>query len=343
MEVVRGFVVILGTAAGYWIGRDAGAGPEAAALAGMLGCLFGYVGGGIFGRLLERGLGVVEARVDRAPTSQVLAGLVGGSLGALAGAVLVTPLFAFVPWRFVAIASGLSAWICGVAGSRITAHKSEQLFSALGLSTRPLMRATAYGHADGFIVDTSAVMDGQLLALARSGVLGGDLFITRFVLDELQGFADAADGVRSRRAQSGLEILDALRRDGPVRVYVLDDEVPEHRDVDTKLVELAVRLQLRLLTNDGNLARVASVRGVPVTNLRRLAQDLAPPVTAGDALEIALVKPGKDPDQGVGYLDDGSMVVVNGGADLVGRGPVAIEVASVVPTSAGRIVFAHPE
>jgi len=127
VEVVRGFVVVLATAAGYWLGRDAGLGPEAQALAVGLGCLSGYVGGGVLGRLVERGLGLVERRVDRMPAAQVLAGLFGATLGALTGAVLVTPLFAVVPWRIVVLAIGLVAWIGGYTGFRVTARYSEQL------------------------------------------------------------------------------------------------------------------------------------------------------------------------------------------------------------------------
>src|SRR6185295_14791757 len=115
---------------------------------------------------------------------------------------------------------------------------SEALFGALGLSTRPLVRATAYAESDGFLVDTSAIMDGQLLPLTRSGIFRADFLVPRFVLDELQGFSDARDDPRGRRAQRGLEALDAVRRESIGRVLVLDDEVPEVRDVDAKLIAL---------------------------------------------------------------------------------------------------------
>ena len=220
-------------------------------------------------------------------------------------------------------------------------HQSEALFGALGLSTRPLVRATPYAEGDGFLIDTSAIMDGQLLALTRSGIFRDDFLVPRFVLDELQGFCDARDDPRARRAQRGLESLDALRRESLGRVLVLDDEVPEIRDVDAKLVALAKRLQVRLLTTDANLARNAEVQGVPTVNLRRLAADLAPEIVAGQPLRVALVKDGQQPGQGVGYLDDRTMVVVNEGAGLVGSGERDFVATSVVPTAAGRIVFAR--
>jgi uncharacterized protein YacL len=182
-------------------------------------------------------------------------------------------------------------------------------------------------------------MDGQLLPLVRSQLIAGDLLVPRFVLDELQGFADAPDPTRKRRAQRGLEMLDVIRQEA--RLYVLDDEVPEIAEVDAKLVALAKRLQLRLLTNDTNLSRVAEVQGVPTTNLRRVAADLNPSVGAGDVIEVALTKTGREQGQGVGFLDDGSMVVVNGGDDFVGEPARQFVVASVVPTAHGRIVFAR--
>jgi uncharacterized protein YacL len=209
------------------------------------------------------------------------------------------------------------------------------------MSTRPLVRAHAFDARDGLLVDTSVLMDGQLLALARAGVVGGDLMVARFVLDELQGFADSADDTRRRRARRGLESLEVLEREGVSRVFILDDEVVEHDAVDAKLVALARRLQLRLLTNDGPLARSAELQGVPTCNLRRLAQELSPAIVPGDFVRVALTRPGKETGQGVGHLEDGSMVVVNGGSDLVGGPDVMLQVTSVVPTNAGRLVFAR--
>jgi uncharacterized protein YacL len=125
-------------------------------------------------------------------------------------------------------------------------------------------------------------------------------------------------------------------------VYVVDDEVPEVDEVDAKLLALARKLQLRLLTNDVNLAKVAELQGVPAVIPRRLAADLIPGVLAGESLSVSLTRPGRHPGQGVGFLDDGSMVVVNGGENLIGAGPVSLVVSSIVPTSAGRMVFARP-
>ncbi len=345
VEVVRLFMVLLGMAAGFWIARDLGSdgASHIAGTAGVIGCLVGYVGGGLFGRLVERAMGVVERRAERLSPARVVAGSVGAALGGVIGLLAAAPLLAVVPLRVSLIVGALAAWVVGFAGARILGRQSVAFLELLGLSTRPLVRARAFDASDGVIADTSVLMDGQLLTLARSGLLGEDLMVPRFVLDEMQGMADARDGTRSRRAQRGLETLESLRGDRIMRVYVLDDEVPELAEVDTKLVALARRLELRLLTNDAPLAHVAEIQGVPTTNLRRLGVDLAPAVLPGDLVTVALTRAGREQGQGVGYLDDGSMVIVNEGQHLVGSDASALEVTSVVPTARGRIVFARAE
>jgi uncharacterized protein YacL len=343
VEVVRGFMVVLGTAAGFWVGRDLGFAAGVESIGGVLGCLLGYVGGGLLGRLLDRAVGAVEHRVDRLPPAAFVAGVLGALGGALTGATLAVPLAVVTPARVALPLGGLLVWVAAWAGFRIVGRQSAALFELLGLSTRPLVRAQAFDARDGFVVDSSVLMDGQLLTLARSGILGGDLLVPRFVLDEVQGFADSNDETRRRRARRGLETLEVLQREGPLRVFVLDDEVPEHDAVDAKLVALTKRLQLRLLTNDQPLTRVANVQGVPTCNIRRLALDLSPAIVPGDFVRVSLTRQGRERGQGVGHLDDGSMVVVNGGSDLVGGPDVQLQVTSVVPTAAGRMVFASLE
>jgi uncharacterized protein YacL len=307
----------------------------------MLGCLAGYVGGGVVGRLLERALGVVERRVERIPPAQVIAGALGAVGGGMAAILISVPIVMLVPGGLGIPLAGLLVWVSLWLGFRVVGGRSTAMLEMLGLSSRPLVRAQAYDAHDGLLVDSSVIMDGQLLGLARAGLLGGDLMVPGFVLTEVQGFADSADAARSRRAHRGLETLEVIKRDGPVRVFVLDDEVPELAEVDAKLAALARRLELRLLTNDSALARVAELQGVATCNLRRLAIELAPTIVPGDLVRVALTKSGRERGQGVGQLDDGSMVVVNGGISLVGGPEVALQVTSVVPTSVGRIVFAN--
>ena len=227
-------------------------------------------------------------------------------------------------------------------GYRIASHRTEELFAMIGLSTRPLVPRPCVRRRRRLPRRLVGGDGHAALPLCRSGLFRDDLLVPRFVLDELQGMADAGDE-RGRRARRGLETLDVLQRDAPNRVYIVDDEVPEVARSTPKLVALARRLQVRLLTNDVNLARVAEVQGVLTVIPRRLAADLVPGVLAGETIRVALTRAGRHPGQGVGFLEDGSMVVVNGGVDLVEAGQMSFVVSSIVPTSAGRIVFARPE
>ncbi len=342
VEIVRMFTVVLVTAVGFMTARDFGAPPKLSGLFGMVGCLAGYLIGGFLGRLLERAVGVAERRADRVPIPQLIAGILGGAAGGVIGLAIAIPVSLYVSPEVGLPAAGLAMWLCLYLGYRVASRRTEELFAVAGLSTRPLVRARAYDDADGFLVDSSAVMDMQLLPLCRSGLFRDDLLVPRFILDELQGMADAGDE-RGRRARRGLETIEVIKREAPNRVYVIDDELPEIAEVDAKLVALARRLQLRLLTNDVNLARVAEVQGVLTVIPRRLAADLVPGVLAGETIQVALTRVGRHPGQGVGFLEDGSMVVVNGGVDLVNAGPISFVVSSIVPTSAGRIVFARSD
>ncbi len=345
VEIVRLLMVAFGTMAGFTIGRglesrgvELGA-TDLQSLGGVVGCLVGYVSGGILGRLLERGLGMVERSTERLPATKLFSGAAGAVFGGLLGAMIGLPGPLFLEPAVGLPLLALCVWVSSWIGMNIGMHKAEELFAMAGLSTRPLIRSTPYATGDGYVVDTSAVMDGQLLPLARAGLIEGDLLVPLFVLDELQSLADAADGARSRRAKRGLEILDLLRTDGSARVSVIDDEVPGFAEVDAKLVALAKRLQTRLLTTDGNMARVAEVQGVATCNLRQLAYELWPARMPGDVVHVDLVRKGNEEGQGVGYLDDGSMVVVSEAAELVGGG-VDVMVTSTIPTAVGRMVFA---
>ncbi|HEX4490868.1 MAG TPA: PIN domain-containing protein [Acidimicrobiia bacterium] len=340
VEGVRLFMVVLGTAAGFWVARSFGAtGSGLEGLGGMLGCLAGYVGGGVVGRLLDRALGAAERRAARLPAAQVVAGALGAFGGGMVSLLIGIPIVVLVPDGLGIALAGLLVWISLWLGFRVVGARSAAMFEMLGLSSRPLVRAQAYDAHDGLLLDSSVIMDGQLLGLARAGLLGGDLMVPHFVLSEVQGFADGSDDTKARRAHRGLETLEVIKRDGPVRVYVVDDEVPEMADVDAKLAALARRLELRLLTNDAALARIAELQGVVTVNLRRLAVELAPTIMPGDFVRVFVNKRGRERDQGVGQLEDGSMVVVNGGVSLVGGPEVSLQVTSVVPTAMGRIVF----
>ena len=191
------------------------------------------------------------------------------------------------------------------------------------------------------LVDTSALIDGRLAEVAAAGFLEGRLCVPAFVLAELQRVADLGDPVRRGRGRRGFETLERLRAESRITVEVLEDDVPGVADVDGKLVELARAHGGALLTTDHTLARVAEARGVAVLNVNTLALALKPAVVAGEVISVQVLKEGTEPGQGVAYLDDGTMVVIEGGRRDVGR-PVDVMVTSVLQTAAGRMIFTRP-
>jgi uncharacterized protein YacL len=184
------------------------------------------------------------------------------------------------------------------------------------------------------------VIDGRIADVVAAGVLDSQLIMPRFVIGELQAIADSADRLRRSRGRRGLDILNKLRNNPEVDLDIYDRELPEFagQPVDLKLVLLAKHLEGKLVTNDYNLNKVARLHGVGVINLNDVANALKPVFLPGERVEVRLVKPGEEPGQGVGYLDDGTMVVVESGREHLGES-VAVAVTSVLQTSAGRMVF----
>jgi len=188
------------------------------------------------------------------------------------------------------------------------------------------------------ILDTSVIIDGRVADLCQTGFLDGTLVIPQFVLRELQNVADSADASRRNRGRRGLDILQKIQKMTDRDVLISDLDYPDIREVDLKLIELARRMPGSIVTNDLNLNKVAQVRGVPVLNINELANALKPVALPGELMRVAILKEGKEPNQGVAYLDDGTMVVVDHARRFVGR-TVDISVTSVLQTSAGKMIF----
>ncbi len=195
-------------------------------------------------------------------------------------------------------------------------------------------------EGDPLLIDTNVIIDGRIARVMQTGFLTGALVIPRFVLDELQRLADSHEAVKAERGRRGLDTVEKMRAMSDLDVTIQEDSAPSDAPVDTRLVNLARELNARLLTNDENLASVARVRSVTVLNFLELAQALNPEVSAGDEITLSLIKPGKDKHQAVGYLADGSMIVVNHAVEKIGE-MVKVIISSVLPTSAGRLIFAE--
>jgi uncharacterized protein YacL len=188
------------------------------------------------------------------------------------------------------------------------------------------------------VLDTSAIIDGRIADIADTGFLEGTLIIPEFVLRELQMVADSSDSSKRQRGRRGLDVLQAMRVNPQLTVQIAEEDYPQIREVDLKLIELARHLDAKIVTNDFNLNKVAQVRGVPVLNINDLANSLRPVVLPGEKMHILVMKEGKEYDQGVGYLDDGTMVVVDHARRLIGRA-VDISVTSVLQTASGKMIF----
>jgi uncharacterized protein YacL len=190
------------------------------------------------------------------------------------------------------------------------------------------------------VVDTSTLIDGRVAKVCAAGFINAALVIPRFVLDELQHVADSPDPLRQARGRRGLDVLNDLRRIKNLDLRVHESDVSRRQDVDAKLVFLAHSLRAKLLTTDYNLAKMAEFHGVQWLNLNHLAQALRQELMIGDTIEIDLVKPGKEEGQAVGFMEDGSMVVVSAGRNHLGR-KVSVEITSVLPSAGGKMVFAR--
>jgi uncharacterized protein YacL len=192
------------------------------------------------------------------------------------------------------------------------------------------------------IVDTNAIIDGRIADISQTGFLQETLLIPRFVLDELQHIADSPDPMRRNRGRRGLNILSKLRKESDVPVQILDADFEDTREVDAKLVKLAKSLHCPLITNDLNLGRIAELQGIRVLNINELANAMKPVVLSGEEIMLHIIQEGKEAGQGIGFLDDGTVVVVEGGRKHL-NSEIEVVVTRVLQTAGGRIIFARPK
>jgi uncharacterized protein YacL len=350
VEAIRLLVTLTLTALGFSVGRawgswfpQAGVDPDVAVTAGaVLGAGLGYVAGGTIGRLIRRGLEGAPKALDRATGPELFAGAFGLITGVVVGTVTALPAVVLLPEALGWPIGALVVLVFGAFGFKVFSSRSTELLSVAGLKVDEPFSAAPAGDVpvERFIVDSSAAIDGRIVELVRSGLLRGSIWVPAFVLGELQAIADAAEPGRRRRGRRGLEVLDAIREHVGDAFEVLSSDVPEHADVDAKLITLVERHDAVLVTTDHNLARNAGIRGLRVINPHALGESLRVAYTAGDHMAVKIERLGTETGQGVAYLEDGTMVVVAGGDELVGA-QVDVEVVNVLRTSVGRMVFAR--
>ena len=346
LEVLRLFVVVFFAGFGYQIGSEVD--PERTVLGSLngtavgltVGSGLGYVLGGVLGRTAATTAEVTRTRLYEVSAEALVAGGLGTVGGVLLGAGIAWPVF-FLPQAYLAFPLfGFVVVVLGFLGFQVGVSKQAGLLAMFGQQAGLAPRTEATAARDR-VVDSSVAIDGRILDVVRAGFLHGRMLVPTPVLTELQGLADAGDDLRRSRGRRGLEVLEALKREPEVEVVVLELDLPAVPEVDAKLVRICLDRGAALLTLDTNLARAASLAGAAVLNLHALALALRPPVAAGDEVGVLLLKTGKEPGQAVGYLDDGSMVVVERARDAIGR-EVNVTVTSVLTTANGRLVFGRP-
>ena len=316
----------------------------------LLGVIIGYL---ISSFILKQGL-VIAKRLERILTHIPNQELIAGTIGLLFGLIianLIGVAFNQVPIIGPYIPIILSA-IFGYSGLKIMARKGPEIYYNYvqqwgGEGTKKTSRFKMFSThksdkttSTPKLLDTSVIIDGRIKELCNTGFIEGPLMVPLFVLNELQIISDSADATKRNRGRRGLDILKEMQDANKVAIEVVEDDYDDLTEVDSKLMRLALDKQWKLMTNDFNLNKVARVQGIEVLNLNELANVLKPALIAGEWIRVQIMKEGKEVHQGVAYLDDGTMIVVEDGKPYVGQ-TVEVMVTSILQTSAGRMIFAR--
>lgn len=315
---------------------------EGAVILGLVGALFGLV---LTPFLTTRPLRSLRSLLGRLDTRTLSAGLIGLTVGLVIAALLAFPL-SLLPSPLGQVLPFVGVLLFGYIGVAVFIMRRNDLFSIFGGRVFTMTDRGGTPAAEEkertILVDTSVIIDGRIADIAKTGFLVGELLIPRFVLDELQYIADSADSLRRQRGRRGMEILAELQESKTIPVRISDIDVEGTREVDSKLVILARQMNSPILTNDYNLNRVAEIQGVPVLNINELANSVKAVLLPGESVEVKIIQEGKERGQGVGYLSDGTMVVVEDGKEYMNE-EIQTIVTKVLQTAAGRMIFAKPD
>ena len=318
----------------------------------LLAAFIGYL---VSQYILRIGLSVakqIERILSRVPSQQLVAGTIGLLFGLII-ANLIGMAFERVPIIGSYLPIVLSA-VLGYIGIRLGMDKGPDLYKAMVSYTFRGLRSKGRTMKESKdkkalpqtcsakVLDTSVVIDGRILDIVNTGFLEGPFIIPVFVLEELQKLSDSADTMKRNRGRRGLDLLQTMREKLTDSMEIIDVDYEDLSEVDLKLIRLSMDKHWKLITNDFNLNKIATLQGVAVLNLNDLANAIKPKMMSGETLQVRIMKAGKEPHQGVAYLDDGTMIVVENGVDYVDQ-TVNVVVTSVLQTSAGRMIFARVE
>lgn len=308
-----------------------------------LGAMLGFVLGSMaYRRLLQIGRSLLSI-----PAPDRVAGVFGMLLGLIFAYLVAFPIFRLIPavksYLSIPIFFFLASVFCYI-GVVLGMSLKQELYDFLAGRRGESKEVKEPPSVRPKLLDTNVIIDGRIAEIAKTGFLEGELLVPQFVLEELRTIADSSDPLKRTRGRRGLEMLNKMRNDPSIKISVYDLYGPEFRErkeeVDTRLIRLAKKLDAVLVTNDYHLYQVATFQGVKVLNINELAQAVRPIVLPGETLTIAIVREGSEPGQGVGYLEDGTMVVVEGGRNHIGQ-QVEVTVTGLYQTVAGKMVFAE--
>ena len=316
---IRVAVLALFILSGYFLGLKYNAFIEGTSLG---------VACGILALLMERVLRTVSL-------GRILGGLAGLVVGIIFANLLLLPLRRVAP--DLSVISFVLSGLMGYGGLLLGVKRGEKL--TLSGLFRTFRGQDSDEHLK--ILDTSVIIDGRIADVCEAGFLDGVFLVPQFILQELQHIADSPDSLKRARGRRGLDILHRIQKMAHITVRITDEDFPKIKEVDSKLVALARVHDAKVITNDFNLNKVAELQGVTVLNINELANALKPVVLPGEALKVFVIKEGKEYNQGVAYLDDGTMVVVENGRKLIGKN-AEVSVTSVLQTTAGRMIFSKP-
>jgi uncharacterized protein YacL len=322
--MVRGLLLIIFASIGGAIGFFAGRGTEAGIAGLVIGAIISFV------------IIILENRIKELPAKVII----GGAIGALGGLIAANLFIYSLSIPFIGIESTLLINVLiktlfGYLGLVIGAEKAV-IFDLSHY--RAIFRGNKTAEQNVKILDTSVIIDGRIADICETGFLEGQIIIPQFILKELQQIADSSDSMKRNRGRRGLDILQRIQKNADLDIKIVDEDFPKIREVDGKLVALCQKIGGKIVTNDFNLNKVAELQGVPVLNINQLSNAVKPVVLPGEIMNVYILKEGKEYNQGIGYLDDGTMIVVDNARREIGRS-VEVVVSSVLQTTAGRMIF----
>ncbi len=324
---------------GLYVAAQLGGAPyQYAAIFLLVGALVGLV---LTPYVTVRPFVALRKRIRQVPAHQLLAATLGLIIGLVVAALLAFPLSS-LPSPFGQILPFVAAVLFGYLGVLVMSTRQRDIFNAIR-GRLPGRRESSDKGDDGrrpVLLDTSVIIDGRIADISHTGFIEGEMLVPRFVLNELQHIADSPNALRRNRGRRGLDMLRRLQSESTTPVRVTDMNIEGVREVDDKLVLLAKQLHCAIVTNDYNLNRVAELQGVRVLNINELANAVKAVFLPGESFTVKIIQEGKEAGQGVGYLDDGTMVVVEDGEPHINR-KVEVVVTKVLQTAAGRMLFAR--